>query len=124
WAWQSRVKGTSEEEAKIEVASPACQRPGLGFATPLRQKAPHLPKIASAMPSSFNDAPSNPGKGYKSCNDAIPRRQTMVTARQSRAARKNIKKAARVARRKKTIKHLPKKTRTALGKQGAKMARK
>ena len=33
-------------------------------------------------------------------------------------------KAARAARRKKTIKHLPKKVRTALGKQGAKMARK
>ena len=48
----------------------------------------------------------------------------MATARQRRAARKNIKKAARAARRKKTIKHLPKKVRTALGKQGAKMARK
>ena len=48
----------------------------------------------------------------------------MATARQRRAARKNIKKAARAARRKKTIEHLPKKVRTALGKQGAKMARK
>jgi ABC-type transport system involved in Fe-S cluster assembly fused permease/ATPase subunit len=48
----------------------------------------------------------------------------MASTKQSRAARKNIKKAARAARRKKTIKHLPKKTRTALGKQGAKMARK
>ena len=36
----------------------------------------------------------------------------------------NIKKAAKAARRKKTIKHLPKRVRTALGKQGSKAARK
>jgi len=48
----------------------------------------------------------------------------MATSRQRAAARRNIKKAAAAARRKRTIAHLPKKTRTALGKQGAKMARK
>ncbi|HEV8479811.1 MAG TPA: hypothetical protein VGR66_03365 [Candidatus Eisenbacteria bacterium] len=47
----------------------------------------------------------------------------MASARQKSAARKNIKKAARSARSKKTIAHLPKKTRTALGKQGAKVAK-
>jgi hypothetical protein len=47
----------------------------------------------------------------------------MVTARQSAAARKNIKKAAAAARRKRTIAHLPKSTRTALGKQAAKVAK-
>jgi ABC-type transport system involved in Fe-S cluster assembly fused permease/ATPase subunit len=47
----------------------------------------------------------------------------MATAKQSAAARKNIKKAAAAAKRKRTIAHLPKKTRTALGKQGAKMAK-
>ena len=46
----------------------------------------------------------------------------MATAKQKAAARRNIKKAAKAARRKKTIAKLPKKTRTALGKQGAKMA--
>jgi ABC-type transport system involved in Fe-S cluster assembly fused permease/ATPase subunit len=46
----------------------------------------------------------------------------MTTARQTAAARKNIKKAANAARRKRTIAHLPAKTRTALGKQGAKVA--
>jgi hypothetical protein len=46
----------------------------------------------------------------------------MATAKQKLAARKNIKQAAKAARRKKTIAHLPKKTRTALGKQGAKVA--
>lgn len=45
----------------------------------------------------------------------------MATAGQRSAARKNIKKAARAARYKKTISKLPKKTRTVLGKQGAKM---
>lgn len=47
----------------------------------------------------------------------------MASARQRAAARRNIKKAARVARRKRTIAHLPKRTRTALGKQAAKAAR-
>lgn len=47
----------------------------------------------------------------------------MATRKQSAAARRNIKKAAAAAKRKKTIAKLPKKTRTALGKQGAKVAR-
>ena len=47
-----------------------------------------------------------------------------MTARQSAAARKNIAKAAAAAKHKKTIAHLPKKTRTALGKKGAAAARK
>jgi ABC-type transport system involved in Fe-S cluster assembly fused permease/ATPase subunit len=47
----------------------------------------------------------------------------VVTERQRAAARKNVKKAAKAARKKKTISRLPKKTRTALGKQGAKMAK-
>ena len=48
----------------------------------------------------------------------------MATAKQRTAARRNIKKAAKSAKRKRTIAHLPKRTRTALGKQGAKKARK
>jgi len=47
----------------------------------------------------------------------------MATSKQKAAARRNIKKAANAARRKRTISKLPKKTRTALGKQGAKMAK-
>ncbi len=47
----------------------------------------------------------------------------MASAKQRAAARRNIKKAAAAARRKRTIAHLPKKTRTELGKQGAKVAR-
>jgi len=47
----------------------------------------------------------------------------MATSTQRRAARGNIKKAARAAKRKRTIAHLSKATRTALGKQGAKTAR-
>jgi hypothetical protein len=47
----------------------------------------------------------------------------MTTQRQRSAARRNIKKAAAAARSKRTIANLPKKVRTALGKQGAKMAR-
>jgi hypothetical protein len=47
----------------------------------------------------------------------------MATSRQKAAARKNIKKAAAAARKQKTISRLPKRTRTALGKEGAKAAR-
>jgi ABC-type transport system involved in Fe-S cluster assembly fused permease/ATPase subunit len=47
----------------------------------------------------------------------------MATAKQRKAARTNIKKAAQAARRKRTIAHLPKSVRTALGKQGAKVVR-
>ena len=47
----------------------------------------------------------------------------MATAKQRKAARKNVKKAAAAAKSKRTISNLPKKTRTALGKQGAKVAR-
>jgi hypothetical protein len=47
----------------------------------------------------------------------------MATAKQKAAARRNIKKAAKAARKKKTIAKLPKRTRTALGKEGAKAVR-
>ena len=47
----------------------------------------------------------------------------MASARQRAAARRNIKKAAAAARRKRTIAHLPKRARTALGKQAAKVAK-
>jgi hypothetical protein len=46
----------------------------------------------------------------------------MATEKQRQAARKNVKKAAKAARSKKTIAHMPKSTRTALGKQGAAVA--
>jgi hypothetical protein len=48
----------------------------------------------------------------------------MATTKQKAAARKNVKKAAAAAKKKQTLKHLPKKTRSALGKEGAKAAAK
>jgi len=45
----------------------------------------------------------------------------MASEKQRKAARRNIKKAASAAKRKQTLKHLPKKTRTALGKQAARV---
>jgi len=47
----------------------------------------------------------------------------MASSKQKAAARRNIKKAAKAARAKRTIAHLPKRTRTALGKQAAKVAK-
>lgn len=47
----------------------------------------------------------------------------MATTKQRKAARKNIRKAITAAKRKRTIAHMPKKTRTALGKQAAAVAK-
>ena len=47
----------------------------------------------------------------------------MATTKQVKAAKRNVKKAQTAARRKKTIAHLPAKTRSALGKQGAAVAK-
>jgi hypothetical protein len=43
----------------------------------------------------------------------------VATARQRTAARRNVKKAAAAAKRKQTLKRLPKRTRQALGKEAA-----
>jgi hypothetical protein len=48
----------------------------------------------------------------------------MASTKQRTAAKKNIKKAASAAKRKRTIAHLPKSVRTALGKKGASAAKK
>jgi hypothetical protein len=47
----------------------------------------------------------------------------MATSKQAEAARRNVKKAQQAATRKKTIAHMPEETRSALGKQGAAVAR-
>ena len=47
----------------------------------------------------------------------------MASEKQRRAARRNIKKATKAASSKRTIAHLPAKTRSALGQQGAAVAR-
>lgn len=47
----------------------------------------------------------------------------MATGKQKAAARRNVRKAIGAAKRKRTVAHLPKKTRTALGKEGAKAAK-
>ena len=46
----------------------------------------------------------------------------MASAKQKRSAKRNIKKAAAAAKKKRTIAHLPKSTRTALGKQASSVA--
>jgi hypothetical protein len=46
----------------------------------------------------------------------------MATQKQRQAARRNVRKAQSGARKKKTITKLPKKTRTALGREGSKAA--
>jgi hypothetical protein len=47
----------------------------------------------------------------------------MATTKQRQAAKRNVRKAIKAAKKQKTIAQMPKKTRTALGKQGAAVAR-
>jgi len=47
----------------------------------------------------------------------------MATKKQSQTAKRNVKKAQQAATSKKTIAHMPAKTRTALGKQAAAVAK-
>lgn len=47
----------------------------------------------------------------------------MATTKQRQAAKRNIRKAITAAKKKRTIAHMPKKTRTALGKQAAAVAK-
>lgn len=46
----------------------------------------------------------------------------MATAKQTKTARKNVNKAREAATEKRSIAHMPKQTRSALGKQGAAVA--
>jgi hypothetical protein len=46
----------------------------------------------------------------------------MATTKQRQAARKNVRKAAKAAKEKRTLASMPKSTKTALGKQGAAVA--
>jgi hypothetical protein len=46
----------------------------------------------------------------------------MATSKQTTTARRNVKKAQKAAAKKKTIAHMPTKTKTALGQQGAAVA--
>jgi len=46
----------------------------------------------------------------------------MASTKQTQAARKNVKKAQQAAKSQRTLANLPKKTKTALGKQGAAVA--
>ena len=46
----------------------------------------------------------------------------MATRKQTQAAKKNIRKAAKAAEQKRSLAHMPKATKTALGKQGAAVA--
>ena len=46
----------------------------------------------------------------------------MATGRQTRAAKKNVRKAISAAKKQRSLAHMPKATKTALGKQGAAVA--
>ena len=46
----------------------------------------------------------------------------MATAKQTRAAKQNVRKAVSAAKKKRSLAHMPKATKTALGKQGAAVA--
>jgi L,D-peptidoglycan transpeptidase YkuD (ErfK/YbiS/YcfS/YnhG family) len=69
-------------------------------------------------------APAGAGPGLAvTLQHRTQKEYEMATERQRRAARRNVKKAQVAAKKKRTIAHLPRRTRTALGKQGAAVAR-
>jgi hypothetical protein len=47
----------------------------------------------------------------------------MATQKQRQAAKRNVRKAIKAAKKKRTLAHLPRKTKRALGQQGAAVAR-
>jgi hypothetical protein len=63
-------------------------------------------------------------KGARASNQQPKTLSEMSTEKQREAAKRNIKKAAAAAKSKKTISHLPAKTRTALAQKGAEAAQK
>src|SRR5580692_9956704 len=80
-----------------------------------------------AQPEQSRAAPQGPSRrrGAATTRPAArkePEEMPMSGAKQKAAAKRNVKKAAAAAKRKKSISHLSKATRTALGKQGAKVA--
>jgi len=62
-----------------------------------------------------------PAEMHRSSN--FPMERQMATRKQKSTARRNIKKASAAAKRRRTIAHLPKSVRTALGKQAASVAK-
>jgi len=72
----------------------------------------------------FHPRPEVTVKGYVlDLKREASSRGTPMSPKQRAAARRNVEKAARAARSKRTIARLPKKTRTAFGKEGARAAR-
>jgi hypothetical protein len=69
---------------------------------------------------SANSGSAHPMTGF----DFDSEESEMPSRKQKDAARKNIKKAASAAKRKRTLAHLPKSVKTALGKQAASVAKK
>ena len=52
------------------------------------------------------------------CSSLLGKYQPMATTKQRQAAKRNVKKAISAAKSKRSIASMPKRTRTALGKQG------
>jgi hypothetical protein len=91
------------------------------------QRLPRLSKIRTGERMGEVNNPRNQLFGWP-CDRAenypmvtIFKEELIASRKQRRAARKNIKKAVKAAKRKQTLKHLPKRTRRALGKQAAKV---
>lgn len=84
-----------------------------------------MPRPANAAIWALLKLWKRPRRTNERCStlNVIKGEKNMPSKKQSSAARKNIRKAATAAKKKRTIAHLPKATRTALGKQAAKVAK-
>src|SRR5438067_12398288 len=77
------------------------------------------PRRARKTPDEGGLRADLPGSNRKGPGRLHSPEATMATAKQSKAARQNVGKAQKAAASKRTIANMPKRTRTALGQQGA-----
>ena len=111
-----------------------------GHRLAVQECLPNLPRSMSSWPlrtvvlplDKFTDHPAAPASLERIFTDRAPDwlnklvvsgvNPGIMNSPSQKTARKNIRKAAAAAKRKRTISLLPKRVRTALGKQGAKVA--
>jgi hypothetical protein len=121
---QSRAQVTSSKSHNYTHATITIHRISVFLDGSVRKQVGtvHIPKRARFPPSGLR----LPCDLKPASKDERNSRQgeIMASAKQKSAARKNVKKAAGAAKRKRTIAHLPKSVRTALGKQAASVAKK
>src|SRR5690348_9206358 len=80
------------------------------------------PKAIQDQLALVTGLPADPAGSSRTTGKPHMQEVPMATTKQTKAARRNVTRAQKAAASKQTIAHMPKQTRTALGKQGAAVA--